>query len=715
MEKISGTLLAFGSSNNIYILIINNTTIRKMFMKKTFYSLRTGAMLLAFTVSLNTAFAQSTPEAVKPLDRQNMDQNVSPAVDFYEYANGTWLKNNPIPGAYGRWGAFEELQERNNTKLQELLEGAAANKNAAKGSDLQKIGDFFSSGMDSAAIEKAGINPLLPELKKIDAIKSIADVKNSVAHLHQMGIYPLFDFYGEQDAKNSTMVIAQLSQGGLGLPDRDYYVNEDEQSKELRNEYLKHVSNMLQLLGESRTDADKDARTVMEIETRLAKASFTLLELRDPNATYNKISLKELRKISPDFSWDVYFKNIGLAKPGDINVVPSKFFAEVSKMTRDLKVADWKTYLRWHLVHNTAAYLSSPFVQENFNFYGKKLTGAKEMRPRWKRIIASTDDALGEALGHVYVEKYFPPEAKSRALKIVSNLKEAFGERIRNLSWMSEETKKQALTKLNAFGVKIGYPDKWTDYSSLEITRDSYVTNVLNASRFAFQKNLEKIGKPVDRTKWEMTPQTVNAYYHPIMNEIVFPAGILQAPFFDVNADDAVNYGAMGVVIGHEMTHGFDDQGRQYAADGNIKDWWTKEDGDKFNERSKVIIDQFNGYTPLDTNHINGALTQGENIADLGGLKIAFQAMQKSWQQSGKQPVIDGFTPEQRFFLSYAQVWRNNVRNETALLRLKTDVHSPGKYRVLGPLSNLTEFYEAFGVKPGDPMYRPAEKQVAIW
>lgn len=684
-------------------------------MGKTFKLLRMGMLAAAFTVSVNAVSAQVAEQPNKPLDRKNMDLNVSPAVDFYEYANGSWLKNNPIPGAYGRWGAFEELADRNNTKLRTLLEDAASDKSAKKGSMTQKIGDFYASGMDSAAIEKQGIKPLQPEFQRIDKIKNVNDVKAEIAHLHQMGVYPLFGFYGAQDAKNSTMVISHLTQGGLGLPDRDYYTNDDAQSKELRKQYVQHVANMLRLLGEEEALAEKNAVVVMDIETRLAKASMTLLELRDPNATYNKITLAELKKISPDFNWDKYFSNVGLKNPGDINVIPSKFFSEVNSMLKDVKVADWKTYLRWQLIHATASYLSSAFVLENFDFFGKKLTGVREMRPRWKRMISSTDEALGEALGQIYVEKYFPPEAKSRAQAIVANLKIALGERIKNLVWMSEDTKKQALNKLSAFGVKIGYPDKWTDYSSLQISRDSYVNNVLNANRFAFEDNLKKIGKPVDRTEWEMTPQTVNAYYHPVMNEIVFPAGILQPPFFDMNADDAVNYGAMGVVIGHEMTHGFDDQGRQYAANGNIQDWWTKEDVEKFNERAKLIIEQFNGYAALDTNHINGALTQGENIADLGGLNVAFQAMKKSWEQNGKQPEIDGFTPEQRFFLSYAQVWRNNIRNETALLRLKTDVHSPGKYRVLGPLSNLPEFYEAFGVKPGDPMYRSEDVRVSIW
>ncbi len=659
-------------------------------------------------------FAQSDLVAGPALDRANLDTTMSPNQDFYQFANGNWLKNNPAPAEYSRWGSFEILAEKNYEVLHKILADAAANTNAAEGSNLQKIGDFFYTGMDSAGIEAEGIKPLTEDLKKIDDIKTLSDFQNLVAYFHKYEVVDLFEFWAGQDARNSDMVIAQLSQGGLGLPDRDYYVNDDQRSKDIREAYIKHMTKMFEFLGDSPEQAVKEANTVMNIETRLAKSSKTRVEMRDPVARYNKMEISGLQKLSPEFNWSGYFATIGLPDLKEVNVGQPDFFREISVMQKSVPLSDWKSYLRWHVIHSAAGDLNSAIVNENFDFYGKFLSGRQKLQPRWKRVLRATNATLGEALGQLYVEKVFPPEAKKRAYQIVMNLKDAFRERIKNLDWMSEATKKQALIKLNAFGVKIGYPDKWIDYSALKIDRNSYFANVKRAALFDFNRQIRKINKPVDPTEWHMLPQTVNAYYNPLSNEIVFPAAILQPPFFDHDADDAVNYGAMGAIIGHEMTHGFDDSGRKYDAKGNLRDWWTKGDGENFNKRAAIIVKQYNRYAPVDTFHVNGEMTQGENIADLGGLTISYSALEKSLV--GKpRTKIDGFTPEQRFFLSWAQAWRNNIRREELLLRLKTDVHSPGKVRVNGPLANMKAFRDAFGGKPGDAMVLPDSLQVTIW
>lgn len=672
-------------------------------------------LFILIVLLLGIGCSQKESAKMKPLDPANMDLTVSPGEDFYRYANGTWLKNNPIPPEYSRWGSFEYLAEKNLKDLRTILEEAASDTTTPKGSNLRKIGDFYASGMDSAKIEAEGIQPLREELGRIEAIQSKKELQEAIANLQSLGSNVGFYFFAAQDKKNSDMMIGWLYQGGLGLPDRDYYLNRDERSKQLREKYAAHVTNMFKLLGQSPEQAAQLAQTVMKVETRLAKASMTRLEQRNPVATYHKMSVKKLQKLSPHFDWKTYFQNVGVAQPGDINVAQPEFFKEISKMIRQVPLRDWKTYLRWHLVHSSADYLSRAFVDEDFNFYGKTLQGKEKLSPRWKRVLRETSRDLGEAVGQIYVERFFPPEAKQRALEMVMNLKAAFRERIKKVDWMSEETRQKALHKLDAFHVKIGYPDKWKDYSGLEITRDSYVTNVMRAADFEFKRELAKIGKPVDRSEWGLTPQTVNAYYQPFMNEIVFPAAILQPPFFNADADDAVNYGAMGVVIGHEMTHGFDDQGRQFDEKGNLNNWWTKEDVEKFKARAAQLADEFDHFTPVDTFHINGKLTLGENIADLGGLNIAYDALQKALKENPQPEKIDGFTPEQRFFLSYAQVWRNNIRKENLLLRLKTDVHSPGEFRTNGELMNLPAFYAAFGVKEGDKMYLPPEKRVKIW
>src|SRR5436190_1476259 len=660
-----------------------------------------------------------------PLDPRNMDTSVKPGDDFYLYANGTWVKNNPVPPEYSRWAAFTQLAERNNEALHEIAEKAAAaapkdskkeKTDQASAADVQKVGDFYASGMDEKAVDAASVKPLEAEFKHIDAMKDRKDVMKEVGHLHSMGVFPFFLFVSGQDDKNSTMVIAQAYQGGLGMPDRDYYTKEDDASKKLRDQYVEHVAKMLTLAGEPAATATEKANKVMALETSLAKPARTRVELRDPQKNYNKMKASELQKLMPDFTWADYFKELKLSAPGDINVGQPDFFKAVGEIFKTVSIDDCKTYLRWHLIHSQASSLSSDIVNENFRFFEATLRGTKQIKPRWKRVVAKTDEELGESLGKLYVAEHFPPEAKARALEMVNNLKEALADRINTLDWMDEPTKKEALKKLAAFTVKIGYPDKWRDYSALKIDRTSYAGNVMRGDMFETDRQLKKIGKPVDRAEWGMSPPTVNAYYNPNLNETVFPAGILQPPFFDPKADDAVNYGGMGAVIGHEMTHGFDDQGRQYDASGNLRDWWTPESAKNYVERSKAIVGQYAAYEALPGLHLNGELTQGENIADIGGVKLAYMALQKALKKKGGTPEkIDGFTPEQRFFLGFAQIWRNNQRDEDLKLQVATNPHSPGRFRTIGPLSNLLEFQKAFDIPDGSPMIRATEQRVNIW
>jgi putative endopeptidase len=675
-----------------------------------------------------TSASESKPPQIEkqppPLDPQNMDTSVKPQDDFYLYANGGWIKRNPIPPEFARWGSFNELAEHNNDALHEILDKAAAvapkipgkpNLEKAAEADLQKVGDFYASGMNEKAVDAARVTPLTDEFKRIDALKDRNDILKEIAHLHELGVRAFFRFAANQDAKNSTMVIAQALQGGLALPDRDYYTKEDAASKKLRDQYIEHVTKMLTLVGEPAGPAADHAKKIMALETSLAKPARTRVQLRDPQKNYNKMKQAELQALTPDWNWADYFKEIKLTEPGDINVGQPDFFKAAGQVFASTPIEDWKTYLRWHLLHGMAGSLSKDFVDEDFNFFTKILTGAQELKPRWKRVVAKTDEELGESLGKLYVAAHFPPEAKARALEMVNNLKEALADRIKTLEWMDEPTKQEALKKLAAFTVKIGYPDKWRDYSLLKIDRGPYALNVLHAEMFEEDRQLKKIGKPVDRAEWGMSPPTVNAYYNSNRNEIVFPAGILQPPFFDPTADDAVNYGGMGAVIGHEMTHGFDDRGRQYDAAGNLRDWWSPESAKAYTERSKAIVAQYSAYEPLPGLHINGELTQGENIADIGGVKLAFTALQKALAKKGPQPKIDGFTPEQRFFFGFAQIWRNNQRDEDLKLRLNTDPHSPGRFRTIGPLSNLVEFQKAFDIPDGSPMIRVADQRVNIW
>ncbi len=654
-------------------------------------------------------------EEIPPLDPANMDTSVDPHQNFYLYANGGWLKNNPIPPAYSRWGSFSELYDRNLNILHEIAEKAAADKTARKGSDSQLVGDLYYSGMDTTAIDRQGLTPLEPYFKAIESIKNTKELEGVIASLQRAGVNILFYFTSQQDLKNSEMMIASVHQSGLSLPDRDYYTKTDKQSREILGKYDSYVKNMFALLGDDEKTASAEATIVMNMENRLAEASMTRVERRDPKATYNMMTTAKVNALTPGFSWNSYIRHFNLSGVKRINIAQPKFIKEVGAMLKDVPLKDWKVYLRWHLINSMAPYLSSKFVDEHFSFYGTVLTGAKELQPRWKRVLQNIDGEIGFALGKLYVKEHFSPKAKARAEEMVHNLEAAFAERIKNLDWMSETTKRQALIKLKAIVNKIGYPDKWKSYRGLELDRGAYVLNMMRASEFNFNYEVDKIGKPVDRTEWGMTPPTVNAYYDPSMNEIVFPAGILQPPFFNPDADDAVNYGGMGAVIGHEMTHGFDDQGSQFDAKGNLKDWWTKQDASNFNRKADVLVKQFDSYTVLDSLHINGKLTEGENIADLGGVSISFQAFENSLKGKPRPPKIDGFTPEQRFFLAWAQMWRENDRPEALRQRIIVDPHSPNEYRCNGPLSDFPPFYEAFGVKPGDPMYRADSVRAKIW
>jgi putative endopeptidase len=651
---------------------------------------------------------------LKAIDLNNFDLTVNPADDFYSYVNGGWLKSNPLRGEFSRYGTFDKLIEQNQLLQKSLLEELAATRKDNSGIS-RKIGCFYSCAMDEKRIEKTGLSPLHPIFKRITSISTKSDLINEIARLHKESFTPLFAFAGSPDEKNSQRMIAHLYQAGLGLPDRDYYTDEDDRMRGIRSQYLVYIEKLHSIVGLASDGPGGISRKIMEIETRLAKASMTRLDQRDPYKTYNKFNEEQLQKHCPDFDWGIYFSRIGLQSPGDINVNQPAFFTEMNNMFRALSVDDWKIYLRWNILNSSAPYLHKALVDEHFGFYGAVLSGKKELRPRWKRAIGASDEAMGEAIGQIFVKKYFPPEAKQRMLSLVENLKLALARRIKQLNWMGPETKDRALEKLSTMKVKIGYPDKWRDFSKMEISEESYFQNVLQSSMFNFEYMLSKINKPVDPDEWHMSPQTVNAYYNPLDNEIVFPAGILQPPFFYKDADEAVNYGAIGVVIGHEMTHAFDDQGRKFDKNGNLTDWWTEEDAQKFNARTEVLVKQFDSFPLLDSLHADGKLTLGENIADLGGLHIAFEALQMALRESGSNHPNDGFTQEQRFFLAYGHVWAQNIRDEEIQRRIKEDEHSLGHLRVIGPLRNVPAFHQAFGVKPGDLMYLNEQDRAVIW
>ena len=647
-------------------------------------------------------------------DLADLDTTCKPCEDFFNYATGGWIKRNPIQPEYASWGRFNALQNHNQEVLRQVLEAAALDKKAA-GSIEQKIGDFYSACMNTEAIEASGIKPIEPELERIAAIGNLAELQDEVAHLQSQGTRVLFGFGSEQDDKNSQQVIGAASQGGLGLPDRDYYTKEDDKSKQLRDQYVQHIAKMMELAGDSADKASAEARTVLTIETQLAQNSKTRVERRDPESNYHKMDPAGLRALTPDFSWDTYFRNVGFANIHEVNVGQPEFFKALDKELKSVPISDWKIYLRWHLIRASAPALSGKFVDENFNFYGRTLTGAKEIQPRWKRCVNATDRALGEALGQKYVEKVFPPQAKQRAHEMVQNLVAALHSDIETLPWMSDPTRKQALAKLAAMNLKIGYPDKWRDYSSYQVARDSYVENLQRGSAFEFHRELAKIDKPVDRNEWDMSPPTVNAYYDPNMNEIVFPAGILQPPFFDAKADDALNYGGIGAVIGHEMTHGFDDQGAQYDAQGNLHNWWTPEDLKNFKERTACVEKQFDSFVVVDDLHENGKLVLGESIADLGGLTLAHMAFDRTLTGKPEPPKVDGFTPEQRFFLSFARIWGTIARPEYERMMTTVDPHPLPRFRAAGALMNMPAFAKAFDCQAGDKLVKPADQVCKIW
>mgnify|MGYP006283505431 CR=1 FL=1 len=656
---------------------------------------------------------ENSKEEKLTLDVSVVDTSIDPAENFYEFANKGWMEANPLPDDESRFGSFDQLAKQTNQKVKELILNLSK-KEHEDGSIEQKIGDFYAVGMDVETINQLGSKPIQPYLNEIDKISDINGVIDQAAKMHHMGLGTMFRFSVGPDAKNSEMNIGHFSQGGLGMNDRDYYTSSDKRSKELRKAYIDYITKLFTLTGLEKNEAKKKAETIMQIESRLAHASMTRLERRDPIKTYNKYSPNELKELVDNFDWDGYFNELGVENPGDVNVRQPAFFKEFNAMLAEVPVEDWKTYLKWNITNSASPYLSQDFVEANFDFYGRTFQGSKEMKPRWRRVLNSTNRSLGDAVGQKFVEKHFPPEAKSRMTELVNNLKKALGLRIDQLEWMSEETKQKAHEKLATMNVKIGYPDKWKDYTNLQVGTDSYFENMMNSRKFHREDNLSDLGQPVDKDEWFMNPQTVNAYYSPLMNEICFPAGILQPPFFYMDGDDAINYGAIGAVIGHEMTHGFDDQGRLYDKEGNLTNWWTEDDSKRFEKRSQVLVDQYNQIIVLDTLHADGELSLGENIADLGGLNIAYTGFKMANPDTEGQKV-DGYTPEQRFFLAWARVWAQNIRDKEIIRRTKEDVHSLGVNRVNGPVKNMPEFHQAFNVQPGDAMYLPKEEIASIW
>jgi putative endopeptidase len=666
-------------------------------------------LILASILLVPTAQSQDAATAHPPIiNLNNMDASVDACTDFYTYACGGWLKKNPIPPDKTSWGLGSKLDDDNRALLRQILEEAAAAGTADPAQ--KKIGDYYSACMDEKAIEAAGTAPLKSSLDRINGMRSKHDIARVAASMPSQAV--LFDFQSDQDFKDSTQVIAEVDQDGLGLPNRDYYVKTDAKSVELRQAYLVHVQKMFELLGDPPTVAASEAQAVMRIETVLANGSLTQVERRDPKLLYHKMTREQLEALAPAFQWKEYFSETGQPGVQTLNVAAPEFFKAMNAVLEKEDLESWKAYLRWHLVHANAPYLSTAFVNADFDFFGKTLGGAQELEPRWKRCVSYADGHLGEALGQAYVQRAFSPEAKRRAQEMVKEIEQAMERDIQSLSWMSPETKQKALEKLHTVANKIGYPDKWRDYSALAIARDDEMGNVLRSRTFEFNRQLKKIGKPVDRGEWGMTPPTVNAYYNPQINDINFPAGILQPPFFDPIADDAPNYGDMGATIGHELTHGFDDEGRQFDAQGNLRDWWTPVDGKQFEQRASCVSDQYSQYVAVDDIKINGQLTMGENVADLGGLTLAYMAWQDETRGKKLEP-IDGLTPEQRFFIGYGQGWCSNTRDETKRMYATIDPHSPDKYRANGVVSNSPEFQQAFQCKAGSPMVR--ENRCRVW
>jgi putative endopeptidase len=668
-------------------------------------------ILLVMLGASSSALGPSEQDSAKALNLNWIDPSISPKEDFFTYANGTWQKKNPIPADRASWGTFNMLQDKVDKTIHKILIASANDKKAVPGSISQKIGDFYFSGMDEASINKLGIKPLQPEFDRINAIKNLADLQKVISHLQQIGVDALFDFSDMQDFKNSQNMIGTAAQGGLGLPDRDYYLNKGKKFQEIRNAYVQHMTKMFAMLGNSPDRAAAAASTIMTIETTLAKASLTLTELRDPHIIYHMKNLRELDEITPNFSWSQYFSDMGLPALKHINLTTPDFFTVVNQQLQEVPLNDWKTYLSWHLLNSYASYLSQPFVDQDFRM-NSVLTGTEKLLPRWKRVVKTANGALGFAIGKLYVEKHFPPESKQAALNILHGIRQAFRQDLQSINWMTEETRKAALKKLDLMEERLGYPSKWRDYSRLKIDRGPYVLNVMRANHFLNKYHLNKIGKPIDRSEWVMTPQTINAYYDPSMNNINIPAGILQPPFFDPAAPAAVNFGAIGLIMGHEMTHGFDDQGSKFDGHGNLKDWWTPTDLKKFQEATDCIAKQFSQYKVDGDIPIQGKLVVGEATADLGGANLAYKAFHESkFYKNAKS--IESFTPNQQFFLGFAHMWAINMRPQLERNLATVDPHPPAKFRVNGTLANMPQFQEAFAVPDDCPMVN--KNRCVVW
>jgi putative endopeptidase len=678
---------------------------------KNMSNLTTRFIIILFFLCFSTSYSQVTDKYF--LD-ENIDFSVNPDSDFFMFANGEFIKNHPIPPSESSYGIFNLVEDSVYVYLQRICEDAMSKTDAVRGSNTDKIGGFYFSGLDTNNIEKQDIAPLKKWFDEVDNIANTNDLMNVISEMHTYGMGPLFGFYVGQDLMQSDIYKMYLYQGGIGLPDRDYYFNEDGRTTNIRNKYIEHIDKMMGLIGEEKSTAI--AKMIFELEKKLAKASRKLEDLRDDYANYNKMTLKEFNSTTPSIDWKKVFEIYGIKNTDTLVIGQPEFFKEVETLLNYYDITDWKSYLKWNLISYNSSLLSNKFVDQNFDFYGRTLSGTTEQRPRWKRVLDNTNRLLGEILGMEYVKLYFPPEDKVRTKELVNNMVDAFAERIKKLDWMTDKTKEKALQKLGSLVKKIGYPDKWKDYSSMEIKRDSYVLNVLNANHWHFNDNVSKLGKPVDRTEWDMNPQTYNAYYNPSNNEIVLPAAILTIPGKKMSeVDDAFLYGFIGAsTIGHEMTHGFDDQGRLYDASGNLNGWWTSDDSIKFVQKTKLMVEQYNNYKVLDSMHVNGKATLGENIADLGGLVIGYDAMKKSADGQQNQK-IGRFTADQRYFLGYAFSWAMYYRPETLARKIMTDVHSPAYLRVNGPVSNMTTFYNAFDVKDTDPLYRGNELRVEIW
>lgn len=675
--------------------------------------MNTKLYLPVLALALTTVACGGGKKDVAGIDPANLDTTVMPGTDFYQYACGGWMKAHPLTAEYARFGSFDLLAENNREQLKSLI-GELAAKPEAPGSVAQKIGDLYNVAMDSVKLNADGVEPIRGELEKIAAITDVKEMSEIVAEMRRKGFDAYFVLGVGADEKNSAMNIVYAYQSGMSLGEREYYLDNDDHTREIREKYREHVANMFRLAGFTDEEARKDADAVLKVETMLAEAAYDNVKLRDPQANYHKMKVTDLKREVPGIDWDVYLAAAGLGGIEELNVGQPEVLKAVADIWNKLPLNEQKAYLQWKVLDEAGSYLSDAFAAESFDFYGKTLSGQQQIKPRWKRAVGTVNGVLGEAVGQMYVEKYFPAAAKERMTALVANLQSALGERIKNLTWMSEETKAKALEKLSTIYVKVGYPNKWRDYSGLEIKDDSYWGNIMRSNEFDYNYMIADAGKPVDRDRWFMTPQTVNAYYNPTTNEICFPAGILQYPFFDMNADDAFNYGAIGVVIGHEMTHGFDDQGRQYDKEGNLADWWTETDAVNFGAGTQKLVNHFDSIEVLPGLFANGKLTLGENIADHGGLQVAYTAFKEA--TAGKElPVIDGFTPEQRFFLAYANVWAGNIRDEQIRVQTKSDPHSLGRWRVNGALPHINAWYEAFGIQEGDPLCLAPEKRAVIW